>query len=145
MSSCEPNRTRCYSDKINCLATNSSKLELQKIAQSLFIGFGSDKNWTIIWMTRCVNKATTTRTRPNLRILDDYHEFFIIGLVLVFCLPFEWIWLNMPLMSVLQLLFTQEVGHYKKKVELLFKDHQYHVDNSWPISSIQQKKIWLLI
>ena len=57
-------------------------LKLRKLAERLCIGCGSvARIWKRSTNTEDVMKQSSSKSRAHCRALDDYHEFFILGLV----------------------------------------------------------------
>lgn len=85
MSSCEPGRTRAYSNDMRWRIVwlkLSEELSSRQIATRLCIGYGTVSR--IIEMFRQTGDVEKRRnsSRPHIRVLTDYHEFFILGLLM---------------------------------------------------------------
>ena len=85
MSSFEPCRTKRYSVDIGWRVAwlrIVMDLKLRKIAERLCIGYGSvARIWKRFTSTGDVMKQSSSKFRAHCHTLDDYHEFFILGLV----------------------------------------------------------------
>ena len=87
MSSCEPNRTKRYSEDIRwriIWLRIVQDLTFRQIAKKLCIGFGTvARIWNLFQLTGNVSvQSPFDNKRMHLRVLDEYHELFIIGIIL---------------------------------------------------------------
>lgn len=88
MTSCEPSRTRKYSEDIGWRVVwlrIVKGLSFRKISKQLFIGYGTARRlWLTFKTTGDVSRRAQalSSSRSHLRILDEYHEYFIICLIL---------------------------------------------------------------
>ena len=87
MTSCEQSSTKRYHDDIRWrivwLRLTSQYQTYRSIAHWLCIGFGTVvRTLKHFKETGDVSQCTSHTRRPQLHILDDYYEMFIIGLAL---------------------------------------------------------------
>ena len=85
MSSCKPHRTRTYSNDIRWKIVwlrAAKEYSCRKIASQLCIGYGTViRTLKMFELSGDVAKRPPS-SRPYLRVLDDYHKYFVIGIVM---------------------------------------------------------------
>ena len=85
MSSCEKSRTNAYSSDILWRVVwlrLAKELSCREIARQLCIGYGTVVR--TLHSFKMTGEVRTQPTRPNrehLRSLDEYHEYFMVGLI----------------------------------------------------------------
>ena len=84
MSSCEPGRTRAYSNDMRwrIVWLKLSELSSKQIATRLCIGYSTVSRIIKMFRQRGDVEKRRNSSRPHIRVLTDYHEFFILGLLM---------------------------------------------------------------
>ncbi len=82
----EPYRTRAYSDDIRWKIVwlrSAKQYSCRKIASQFCVGFGTVLRTLQMFKANGEVSTNPRSSRPHIRTLDDYQEYFIKGLVLV--------------------------------------------------------------